>query len=71
VIATGFEGADAPAATDVREPRFGRREREPAPAAPARRAPAEAARPSLSLEQSERKGFEIPDDALEIPDFLK
>ncbi len=69
VIATGFEGAEAPATTDVREPRFGRREREPAPAAPARRAPAEAAR--LSLEQSERKGFEIPDDALEIPDFLK
>jgi cell division protein FtsZ len=74
VIATGFDGPDtAPAAQDSREPRFGRRERErePAPKAPARRAPAEPARQSLSLDQSERKGFEIPDDALEIPDFLK
>ena len=33
--------------------------------------PAEAARPPLTLDSSERKGFEIPDDALEIPDFLK
>ena len=76
VIATGFEGADAPPAASSggeREPRYGRRERErePAPSAPARRAPAETARPALTLEQSERKGFEIPDDALEIPDFLK
>ena len=70
VIATGFDGADAAAATEASEPRFGRREREPAKA-PARRAPAEAPRPSLTLDSSERKDFEIPDDALEIPDFLK
>ncbi len=72
VIATGFDGADAAAATEATEPRFGRREREREPAkAPARRAPAEAPRPSLTLDSSERKDFEIPDDALEIPDFLK
>ena len=39
--------------------------------APRRREPVETSRPTITLEQSERKGFEIPDDALEIPDFLK
>lgn len=79
VIATGFEGAPAGSADEAAQPRFGRREREGAavPVAPSRRGaperrPAEQpSRPALTLEQSERKGFEIPDDALEIPDFLK
>ena len=77
VIATGFEGGEAPQ-SDADAPRYGRRERaersessQPAPAAPRRREPVETSRPTITLEQSERKGFEIPDDALEIPDFLK
>jgi len=71
VIATGFEGGDAQM-SEADAPRYGRRERaDREPAAPgSRRAPVEAS-PALTLEQSERKGFEIPDDALEIPDFLK
>jgi cell division protein FtsZ len=77
VIATGFEGVET-APDPASAPRFGRREREGAavPSSsgrrpqPARQA-AEPARPGLALDQSERKGFEIPDDALEIPDFLK
>ena len=77
VIATGFEGGDMPQ-SDADAPRYGRRERaergdssQPSPAAPRRREPVETTRPTITLEQSERKGFEIPDDALEIPDFLK
>jgi cell division protein FtsZ len=77
VIATGFEGGEAPA-SDAEAPRYGRRDRSeqqaasPSPAAPRRpREPVETSRPTITLEQSERKGFEIPDDALEIPDFLK
>src|SRR5262245_13560859 len=75
VIATGFEGGEA-SLSDADAPRYGRRERAeresaPAPAAAPRRTPVEAARPAITLEQSERQGFEIPDDALEIPDFLK
>jgi cell division protein FtsZ len=73
VIATGFDGADVPqASSSTPEPRFGRREREREPV-PARRTsqPVETGRPPITLDQSERKGFEIPDDALEIPDFLK
>ena len=71
VIATGFDGSDAQSASQAPEPRFGRREREREPVAARRPAAPEPSRPPLSLEQSERKGFEIPDDALEIPDFLK
>ena len=73
VIATGFDGAEAPqSSSSAPEPRFGRREREREPV-PARRAPqpVETGRPPITLDSSERKGFEIPDDALEIPDFLK
>jgi cell division protein FtsZ len=73
VIATGFDGADAAAAAQAPpEPRFGRRERERErePVSP-RRPPVETSRPPITLDSSERKGFEIPDDALEIPDFLK
>ena len=70
VIATGFEGGDQ-AASDAAEPRYGRREPGAAPVAPRRAQPAESTRPAITLEQSERKGFELPDDALEIPDFLK
>jgi cell division protein FtsZ len=73
VIATGSEGGELPR-SEAGEPRYGRREREreaaPAPSRPARREPAETPR-TITLESSERKGFEIPDDALEIPDFLK
>ena len=73
VIATGFDGAEAAAAAQAPpEPRFGRRERERErePVSP-RRPPVETSRPPITLDSSERKGFEIPDDALEIPDFLK
>jgi cell division protein FtsZ len=78
VIATGFEGGEMPQ-SDADAPRYGRRDRaersssesSQAPAPPRRREPAETSRPTITLEQSERKGFEIPDDALEIPDFLK
>ena len=76
-VSTGFEGGDAPQ-SEADAPRYGRRERaersepsQPAPAGPRRREPVETSRPTITLEQSERKGFEIPDDALEIPDFLK
>jgi cell division protein FtsZ len=72
VIATGFDGGELPRSEG--EPRYGRREREAAPAASRsagrREQPAETPR-TIALESSERKGFEIPDDALEIPDFLK
>ena len=72
VIATGFDASEtaASASSQAAEPRFGRRERE-REAVPARRQPVETGRPPIALESSERKGFEIPDDALEIPDFLK
>ncbi len=75
MIATGFDGprrarAARPAAASrasaaasaSASPR-----RRPRRAAP-RRSPA---RQSTEPRPSERKGFEIPDDALEIPDFLK
>ncbi len=69
VIATGFDGQEASSASSqAPEPRFGRaRARAGARAAPAGR---DHAAP-ITLDSSERKGFEIPDDALEIPDFLK
>ena len=72
VIATGFDGSEAAASpqSQADAPRFGRRERE-REAVPARRQPVEATRQPITLDSSERKGFEIPDDALEIPDFLK
>jgi cell division protein FtsZ len=68
VIATGFEGAATPAG--VAEPRFGRRERVGA-ATPRRPERAEDGRPAIALEARDREGLEIPDDALDIPDFLK
>ena len=72
VIATGFDGSETAASpqSQADAPRFGRREREREPV-PARRQPVETGRPPITLDSSERKGFEIPDDALEIPDFLK
>ena len=66
VIATGFDGPQAgqPAPARAR----GRVEdRRP----PARTAPQPAARPGLALEKDERQDFEIPEEVLEIPDFLK
>jgi cell division protein FtsZ len=68
VIATGFEGAATPAG--VAEPRFGRRERVGA-ATPRRPERAADGRPAIALEARDREGLEIPDDALDIPDFLK
>ena len=74
VIATGFdhEAAGVPAAD---APRYGRREREAAREPQPARARGREREPengrSLALEDDERQGFEIPDDALEIPDFLK
>jgi cell division protein FtsZ len=71
VIATGFDGAEA--SSSESPPRFGRREATPreatrTPARPA--ATPDSARPPV-LDAEERKEFEISDDALEIPDFLK
>ena len=70
VIATGFDAAETSGVESP--PRFGRREtpREPArtPARPA--ATPDGAGPPV-LDAEERKQFEISDDALEIPDFLK
>ncbi len=70
VIATGFDAPDASAADAP--PRFGRREtpREPARAAARPASGGDTARPPV-LDAEERKDFEISDDALEIPDFLK
>jgi cell division protein FtsZ len=71
VIATGFDGSQ-PAAAELAEPRFGRREQGARQATAARaRETADNGRPPIALEAQERQGFEIPDDALEIPDFLK
>jgi cell division protein FtsZ len=69
VIATGFEGT---ASADAAEPRFGRRERAGA-VTPRRREKEENGRPAptIALEAQDRKSLEVPDDALEIPDFLK
>src|SRR5262245_9260704 len=70
VIATGFEGSASLA--QAAEPRFGRRER-PGAVTPRRRDKEEDGRPAptITLEARDRQGLEIPDDALEIPDFLK
>ncbi len=69
VIATGF---DAAGSAELSEPRFGRRERAGA-AAPRRRDKEDNGRPAptITLEAQDRKSLEVPDDALEIPDFLK
>lgn len=74
VIATGFEAvqAEAPAREQRSAPRYGRdeslspRRERPAPAEPA---PGPSRR--ISLEERDREGFALPDDALEVPDFLK
>jgi cell division protein FtsZ len=70
VIATGFDATEASGVDSP--PRFGRREtpREPARTAARPAATGDNARPPV-LDAEERKEFEISDDALEIPDFLK
>ena len=70
VIATGFDGARDLGCRVAAALRPARAPREPArtPARPA--ATPDAARPP-ALDAEERKEFEISDDALEIPDFLK
>jgi cell division protein FtsZ len=68
VIATGFD------ATPAEAPAPSRREREPLRVRESvrerDRQPAGNGR-SLSLGREERQSFELPDDALEVPDFLK
>jgi cell division protein FtsZ len=74
VIATGFDGGRSSEARPEREqrsaPRYGRdesltprrsRSAAPEPASPRR----------ITLEERDREGFSLPDDALEVPDFLK
>ncbi|MGD9696857.1 MAG: cell division protein FtsZ [Thermoleophilia bacterium] len=73
VIATGFEGVErAAASSSAAAPRFGRRDEVIAERRrePTRREPPATGR-RLSLDPQERKGFEIDEDALEVPDFLK
>jgi cell division protein FtsZ len=72
VIATGFDRAEEPSG-DGAPARAGAGRREAAaPAQQARRREtAENGRSGIALEAKDRKEFEIPDDALEIPDFLK
>jgi len=79
VIATGFDsigaGEDgaAPAAQPAAVTQRGTVPPRTAPAAPApaRAVAPEPRRPSVQLDQRERSELEIPDDALDIPDFLK
>ena len=72
VIATGFDQAqaEAPAREERSTPRYGRDESLP----PRRERPAPVETPAprrISLEKRDREGFALPDDALEVPDFLK
>ena len=70
VIATGFDGRRplGRGRAALRPPRAPRR-RHAAPARP--RARTAAPRPRSPSSAQEREGFAIPDDALEVPDFLK
>src|SRR5262249_20674324 len=61
-IATGFDGA-APAERPEERRAVGR--------AANGRTESGLARPDLSLGREERESFRVPDDALEVPDFLK
>jgi cell division protein FtsZ len=63
VIATGFDGA-----VPVERPE---ERRAVTTAANGRTESGLAARPDLSLGREERESFRVPDDALEVPDFLK
>jgi cell division protein FtsZ len=75
VIATGFDGnaaaeEEAPAREQRSAPRYGRDEG--LPPRRERSAPVEAPAPRrIELEKRDREGFSLPDDALEVPDFLK
>ena len=62
VIATGFDGVPEERGVEVRRERD--RDRDVAPLPNGR-----AATPTLARE--ERESFEVPDDALEVPDFLR
>jgi cell division protein FtsZ len=72
VIATGFD-AELPEPAPVAEPRRTRVAGSPASSAPpARRAPEpDAGRLAPSLDKRDRDDFAIPDEVLDIPDFLK
>jgi cell division protein FtsZ len=74
VIATGFD-AELPEAAPVAEPRRTRvagASSSSAPSAPARRAPEpDAGRLTPTLDKRDRDDFAIPDEVLDIPDFLK
>ena len=71
VIATGFDAVESSAVDSP--PRFGRRETpRDATRTVVRPSPTvDNGRPPIALDAEERKEFEISDDALEIPDFLK
>jgi len=77
VIATGFDSVagerEAPAQDQRSGPRYGRDETVPSRRErPERQAPVEPPAPRrVALEQRDREGFSLPDDALEVPDFLK
>ena len=74
VIATGFDHVagerEAPAKEQRSGPRYGRDET----VSPRRERPAPAEPPAprrVTLEPRDREGLSLPDDALEVPDFLK
>jgi cell division protein FtsZ len=75
VIATGFEGnqaaeAESPGREQRSAPRYGRDDS--LPPRRERSAPVETPAPRrIALEKRDREGFALPDDALEVPDFLK
>ncbi len=73
VIATGFDTAHTEAQAPAREervtPRYGRDESLPPRERPA---PVETPQPRrITLDKRDRDDFALPDDALEVPDFLK
>jgi cell division protein FtsZ len=75
VIATGFDGnqaaeAESPGREQRSAPRYGRDDS--LPPRRERSVPAETPAPRrIALEKRDREGFALPDDALEVPDFLK
>ncbi len=70
VIATGFERTDDDEATPDAAPATASGGAPATPPPPAA-APGESRRGTVTLDQGERSSLEIPDEALDIPDFLK
>ncbi|HWH14014.1 MAG TPA: hypothetical protein VNT51_04660, partial [Miltoncostaeaceae bacterium] len=74
VIATGFDTTPVgeEAAAPAEQPRQAApTERGPAPSTAPPAAAPPGRRPTVQLDQRDRSDLEIPDDALDIPDFLK